>query len=175
MAEDFICVRAGKGDVTLMADFLKEVWMQMEHKEWFAVEDEAYIDRLMDTGRGIAWKVLERTSGQLAAVCVIDIPGLAEENLGYDAGMEPEELLKVAHMDLSAVSPKFRGNGLQGLMARTAEEELARRGYTRLMCTIHPDNRFSYQTMERMGYRFVRQTCKYGGLLRNIYLKKLSD
>ena len=169
----FTCVEAGKEDAGRIADFIGAVWQQMEQKGWFAVEDVHYLTGLMEAGKGLAWKMMEEESGRLAGVCFVAIPGMDEDNLGYDIGLKGEELLQVAHMDIAAVATEFRGNRLQQRMVEVAEERLASLGYTKLMCTIHPENTFSSSTMERRGYRLVKQAYKYGGLLRNIYLKQL--
>ena len=168
----FECVEAGKDDAQLMADLIAEVWRQMDHKEWFAVEDLDYISGLMEAGKALAWKMVETESGEVAGVYFAVVPGIDADNLGYDIGLTGEELLKVAHMDIAAVLSRYRGNRLQQRMTDEAEERLVEKGYTYLMCTIHPENSFSYQTMERRGYKLVKQAYKYGGLLRNIYLKR---
>lgn len=170
---NFVCVEATVNDAAFLADFIEKVWQQMDRKEWFAIEDESYIRGLMEQVKGLGWKIIEKEREEVVAVCFIALPGLDKDNLGYDIGLNKEELMEVALMDISAVAPEYRGNRLQQMLAEAAEKKLAELGYRRLMCTIHPDNRFSSDTMERMGYRFVKQALKYGGLLRNIYQKLL--
>ncbi len=99
-------------------------------------------------------------------------PGGDAENLGCDLGLPEAELPRVAHIDVVVVMPRFRGHGLQRILTLHAAEELAAAGYRYLMSTVHPDNLPSRRSMERCGFRCVRQTVKYGGLPRLIYLKE---
>lgn len=94
------------------------------------------------------------------------------ENLGYDIGLPEAELCSVAHMDTVAVHPNFRGYGLQRLLISQAEEALSKTQYRYLLCTVHPENSFSHSNMEKLGYTYIKQALKYGGLPRCIYLKK---
>lgn len=153
---------------------VREVWGQMEHREWFAVDGETYMRDLLRARRGMVRVAVEREARALAGVLIVVWPGLDEENLGYDVGLSGEELLRVAHIDVAVVMPPYRGCGLQSRMTLLAEEELAAAGYRYLMSTVHPDNLPSCRNMERCGYRCVRQTTKYGGLPRRIYLKAIS-
>ncbi|HBG12936.1 MAG TPA: hypothetical protein DDX68_16840 [Clostridium sp.] len=59
-------------------------------------------------------------------------------------------------------------------MMKTAEEELRKQGYRYLMCTVHPENRYSKNNIIKQGYQVVLTKEKYGGYVRDILLKKLS-
>ena len=134
----------------------------MEHREWFAPEeDKDYIKSLLSTHTGIIWKAIETVSGQTAGLFIVVFPGLPET-----------ELCSVAHMDTVAVHPNFRGYGLQRLLISQAEEALSKTQYRYLLCTVHPENSFSRSNMEKLGYTYIKQALKYGGLPRCIYLKK---
>lgn len=145
----------------------------MEHREWFAPEeDKDYIKSLLSTHTGIIWKAIESVSGQTAGLFIVVFPGKNSENLGYDIGLPETELCSVAHMDTVAVHPNFRGYGLQRLLISQAEEALSKTKYRYLLCTVHPENSFSRSNMEKLGYTYIKQALKYGGLPRCIYLKK---
>ena len=109
----------------------------------------------------------------LAGVLIASLPGKGEENLGWDIGMAEEELGRVAHMESVAILPKYRGNGLQHTLMKIAEEELRNHGYRYLMCTVHPENKFSKNNMIKQGYQVVLTKEKYGGYLRDILYKEL--
>lgn len=158
-----------------LTSLIKEVWEDMEHKEWFAPEEEEdYLRQLIETDSGAVWTATDTTSGETAGLFIVVYPGKENpDNLGYDLGFPSEELCKVAHMDTVAVHPHFRGYGLQRLLVLKAEEELRKAGYRHLLCTVHPDNRFSRTNMEKAGYRIAKQVLKYGGLPRLIMWKEI--
>lgn len=168
-----------KKATAIEADYLtlliKDVWNNMEHKEWFAPdENDHYIRHLIETGTGVVWTAVEKVSAETAGMFIIVYPGKENpDNLGYDIELPSNELCKVAHMDTVVVHPHFRGYGLQRLLTEKAEKELQKAGYRHLLCTVHPDNLFSRTNMEKVGYRCAKQVLKYGGLPRLILWKEI--
>ena len=77
--------------------------------------------------------------------------GLEEENLGYDIGMQGRQLYECAIMDTVVVLPEYRGMHLQYEMMQTAERKLHKEGYRYLLCTVHPENKFSRGECEKTG------------------------
>ena len=171
---EFLIERAVHEDYQIITDVIQSVWQQIERKEWFVADDSEYTCRILKEGNGIGYKAFEKDSGALAGVFIAALPGKREENLGRDMGLSEEELGKVAHMESVAIFPEYRGNGLQYTLMKTAEEELRRLGCRYLMCTVHPENKFSRDNMIRQGYQVVLTKEKYGGYLRDILLKELT-
>ncbi len=169
----FIIVKAEENESRLFADIIEAAWNSLEKKEWFSADNAEYIDRMMKEGRGMGYKAVETESGATAGVFHVTFPGLSEENLGRDIGLEEEKLDLVAHMDSVAVLPEYRGHGLQMKLMQTAERELEGMGIRYLMCTVHPDNGYSRRNMVRQGYRAVKKVFKYGGYEREIFLKMI--
>ena len=110
-------------------------------------------------------------SANIVASLLVKFPRLAEENLGYDIGLEKEELYKVAHLESVVVLPKHRGHGLQGKLISFAEQQIDKTQYSYLMATVSPDNLPSLHTFQKNGYEIIKVTEKYGGLKRCILLK----
>jgi len=77
-------------------------------------------------------------------------------------------------MDTIIVHPLYRGQGLQQKLTALAEQDLRSRGFRYFMCTIHPDNKYSKDNMEKQNYKVVKEALKYGGLPRLILLKKFA-
>lgn len=171
---EFEIRKAGLEDAQVIADVIQEVFLSMEQKEWYVADNADYTKEMLSTGKGMVYKAIEKESGQLAGVLMITFPGLSEENLGNDIGFSKEQLLKTVHMESAAVLPKYRGNHLQYLLMQKAEGEAAEMGYCYLMCTIHPENRYSKGNATRQGYHVMKTKEKYGGLLRDILLKTLA-
>ncbi len=175
---DFQIRKAREEDAPVFYDIVQAVWKTMEKKEWFVTETPEYYRDMLIPGHGLGYlAVCPQTDGtpscQYAGVFLVVFPGLTEDNLGYDAALASSELPYVALMDTAAVLPACRGHHLQYRLMQTAETELKILGYRCLMCTVHPDNRYSRDTLLQQGYEFVVQKEKYGGYLRDIFLKRL--
>ncbi len=155
------------------AEIVRAVESRMVQKEWFVAESYEEFQRWMSADRGLLYLASDMDSGKAAGMFFAVLPGMEPENLGYDIGMKETELEQVALMDTAAVLPEFRGMGLQYRMMQEAELDLKRMGYRYLMCTVHPENRFSRENVRRQGYRHVMTKEKYGGYLRDIWMKEL--
>lgn len=169
----FIIKQAGKEDVASFARILRMIWEGMERKEWFAIDDEPYVSRMLTTDAGIGYKAVDTAAGETAGLFMVALPGLEKNNLGHDLGFSEEKLLKTAVMDSAAILPEYRGHHLQYRLMQAAEAELRKRGYLYLTSTVHPENHSSHNTLTRQGYQVVATKEKYGGLLRDILLKEL--
>lgn len=160
-------------DGAAVAEVIRRVWEQVEKKEWFIADDADYVTGILRSGRSIAYQAIEIESGETAGVFVAVFPGAKEENLGRDIGLPEEKLSLVAHMDSVAVLPKYRGNRLQYRLMQEMERELRILGYEYLMCTVHPENKFSRDNILRQGYEVAMTKEKYGGYPRDILLKRI--
>ena len=151
--------KIGREEVHKYLEFLHEVKAMMEQDEWFFLDPDEEVYELMDQGAMGIW--LAEDKDQIAAVFCVVYPGRREFNLGYDLGFSEDELSSVVHMDTAAVHPNYRGHGLQQRMMLHAEQELAGKI---LMCTIHPDNRYSLNNVLKQGYSIEKKTEKYGSV-----------
>lgn len=169
----FKITQATPPDYPSIASLIQSVWDQLEQKAWFAVDNSDYTIHMLETGQGIAFKATEQETGALAGIFMIVFPGLSQENLGRDISLPEKELSRVVHMDSAAVLPEYRGYGLQQKLMQAAEAEAFKRGYRYLMCTVHPDNHYSRNNVLKQGYHIAATKEKYGGYMRNIFIKKL--
>ena len=155
-----ITIRKGSlGDLDTFLAFTHAVQEAMADKAWFALDPDEEMRELTEAGDMEFW--LAEDGHRLAAVFSVIRPGLRDFNLGYEMGLGEDELFRVIHMDTAAVHPDFRGRGLQRRMMAQAEEDL--RGKI-LMCTIHPDNRFSLNNALKLGYRIEKRIGRYGSV-----------
>lgn len=141
---------------------LEEVRQGMEHKEWFYLDPPEFVRAAMADGNMELWAVMD--GARMAAALDILRPGLAEYNYGYDLEYSEQDLLRVVNMDSAAVHPDYRGLGLQRKLIETAEEQLQQEGSRILLCTVHPDNRFSLQNVLHQGYTIQKKLDKYGSV-----------
>ena len=112
----------------------------------------------------------EASDGEIAGFFIIKYPD-KDDNLGTYLGFDDRQLSQVAVMDSAAVDTAFRGNGLQGRMLEAAENLLDPDRFVYLMCTVHPENRFSRYNMESHGYQVKKIARCYGGLERCIHFE----
>ena len=158
-------------DAERFTGFLAEIRAGMSNKEWLYLDPPDLVREMIADGTMELWLAVD--GDRLAAVFDILYPGLDSCNYGYDLNLTESELLQVVHMDTSAVHPDYRGQGLQGRMVHTAERELVGSGKRILLCTVHPENRFSLNNMLQQGFeiqKLVRKYCSERLILRkNIF------
>ena len=168
-------IAAFGGDVSQFVPEAVEIALRekMKEKSWFVAESLEEFDRWMRKDQGWLYVAKDCSSGQLAGMFFVVLPGMEEENLGYDIGMQGRQLYECAIMDTVVVLPEYRGMHLQYEMMQTAERKLHKEGYRYLLCTVHPENKFSRENVKRQGYKKILTKEKYGGFLRDIWMKKL--
>lgn len=170
---EFLMKQAEISEAEDVARLIQDVWERMEQKDWYVADNAEYTAGMMRSGKGIVYKAVEPMTGTMAAVFMVTFPGDGEENLGRDIGLSGGELERVVHMESMAVLPEYRGNHLQRRMMQAAETGLKDAGYRYLMGTVHPDNQFSRNNFLSQGYQIVMTKEKYGGYLRDIFLKEI--
>ena len=170
MERKIVIQKASKEDTPAILSLITEVYAGISDKTWFALDkDEDFIRNLERTGFGLTAVV----DGELAGIFIARCTELGDGNLGHYLHLQPEELLKVAHMDVAMVRNKYRGLGIQRQLMKKAEEILKDMGYCYLMGTAHPDNTYSVNNFNKLGYKKVAEALKYGGLPRCIFCKEL--
>ena len=162
-------------DAPEVMDLIKTVHDNMEHQEWYAIDDLEFYAHFLEEGKGIGYKAVDDEKQALAGIFIALIPDKKELNLGYDAGLSEEDCNKTAVMDTAAVLPAYRGQKLQYRLMQAAEKDLRKLGFKYLTGTIHPDNQYSLHNAVIQGYKVVNTKEKYGGFLRHIVLKDLEE
>lgn len=160
-----MAIEIHKGSHANTEDFirlLRDVRESMEHKEWFYLDSPEDVREMMANGTMELWVAMD--GQRLAAALDILRPGLEDYNYGYDLKFSQEELMQVVNMDSAAVAPEYRGLGLQRKLIQIAEDQLREEGNHILLCTVHPENRFSLQNVLKQGYMIQRELPKYGSV-----------
>lgn len=162
-------------DIQEIMNLLVTVHDQMEHKEWYVIDDLEYYEHFLQTGKAVGYKAVDSGSGELLGVFIGIIPDRKELHLGYDCGLSEEQVKSEAIMDTTAVLPKARGQNLQYRLMDAVEKDLKNRGYRYLTATIHPDNPYSLRNALKRNYKIMTTKEKYGGYIRHILLKDLEE
>lgn len=170
---NFQIVKAKSSDASAIAEVMQKVYDNMKETDWYVTDSAEDTEKMLLTGKGKGYMAIAEDTKEIAGIFLVAFPGLSAENLGYDLNFSREQLLLTAHMDSAAVLPRYRGNRLQYRLMQEAEQDLRAMGYRYLLCTIHPDNRFSQANALRQGYQVVKTTKKYGGYLRDILMKQI--
>lgn len=160
-------------DLNEIMDLIQLVHAQMENPKWYVIDDQKYYEFYLKEGNGIGYKAVDSKTGKIAGIFIAIIPKHEDLNLGYDIGFSKEKADKSVIMDTVAVLPEYRGHNLQYRTMMAAEQELKDLGYRYLLCTVHPENRFSLRNVQKQGYEIMATKEKYGGFLRHILLKAI--
>lgn len=171
---NFKIVKAGIQDADAIAAVIQKVYESLEQKEWYVADNAEYTFEMLHSKKGIGYMALNMENNEIAGIFMVTFPGDSKENLGNDIGFSREQRLLSAHMDSAAVLPQYRGHHLQYRLMQEAEKDLRALGFRYLLCTIHPDNRYSKNNALRQGYCVMKTTEKYGGYLRDVLMKELT-
>ncbi len=156
---DIVIRKGGMQDTEKVIQFLREIRAGMPNQEWFCLDEPEDVRKMMADGTMQLW--VAEDADRLVAIFDIHIPGLSGFNYGYDLGFEESQLMRVVNLDTAAVHPDYRGLGLQRRMMQIVERSLAGEGEKILLCTIHPENRFSLENALKMGYAIQKKIPKY--------------
>lgn len=164
--------RANEEDLPEICRIVKLAGESVPVKEWFEAEDEAFLAKHI---REEGFTLLAKKNGQTAAIMIVRIPGLAEDNLGEYLKISREEMKRVAHLEIAVVVPEYQGYGLQYELFCQSEAIVKNKQMRYLMATVHPDNIYSFRNMEKLRMKTVLETKKYGGKRRYVMSKTLES
>lgn len=100
-------------------------------------------------------------------------PPIDEEHLGYDCGIAESEFQRVLYQEISNVSPKYRGYGLQKTLATVVMENIDLEKYDYVCSTVKPYNIPSLKDKFSQDLVIKGLKIKYVDKLRYIFYKDL--
>lgn len=178
---EFEIKRALPEDGDRLTAIMEEVTEGLANPAWFVDDDAEYIKahvghipvKAGDCGFILKAVCMEEGQEETAGFFMVDFPGTGDRNLGHHIMLEGEKLIKVAHMDSVVILPKYRGHKLQYKLIEAAEEILRQEtDYEIWMATVHPDNKYSLDNVQALGYQIVAEAKKYGGYPRYVLMKE---
>lgn len=166
--------KATTKDAPSLADAMQKIRASMEDPTMYVTDTEADIRHFIDGVHGFA--LLAKEQNELAGFFIFRYPDIYEEDhLGAYLELNETQRQTVVYMDSAAVFPKFRGQGLQRQLLLEGEKLLHSTPYTNAFATVSPDNPASLNTLLGAGYQIIATVPKYGGLLRHILHKDLTE
>lgn len=143
---------------SIMVTAQEAIW----DKNAYVIGDMDYITRHISQN---GFTLVAEEEGEILGFFLVDIPGLSEDNLGYDLGFTEKQLLDTAIMESAAVLPEHQGKGIMGALFHRAVA-LTEGEYAYLLGTVQPDNLPSRRNFEKCGFSCLMIKEKYGGKLR---------
>ena len=92
-------------------------------------------------------------------------------NYGKYLDYSREQLAKTVSLDLTMVDPEFRGRGIQRIFNKLRIGTAIGMGAAEGLCTISPDNPYSYRNFLVLNFEIIEQREMYGGKQRYILRK----
>lgn len=100
-------------------------------------------------------------------------PPVDNEHLGYDCGITEDAFNRVLYQEISNVSPKYRGFGLQKILANIIMSQIDLAKYDYVCSTVKPYNIPSLKDKFAQGLVVKGLKIKYVDKLRYIFFKDL--
>ena len=111
--------------------------------------------------------------GALAAYVILRYCGDSRHNYAAYLDIPPCDWKYWANGDSAVVAPRWRGNGLQQRMIRLMEE-WRRPEIIGIGCTVSPDNAYSLNNVQAMGFSVHTRCLMYGSNDRYVLKKQLT-
>lgn len=100
-------------------------------------------------------------------------PPIDDEHLGYDCGIDERQFHRVLYQEISNVSPKYRGYGLQKILAKVIMDQIDLENYDYVCSTVKPYNIPSLKDKFSQGLVIKGLKIKYVDKLRYVFFKDL--
>lgn len=158
--EEYKMKLLGKDRLREVIDLQQHIYDNLPNKDVLYMD--SYEDMLSDMEEGARVIGVLNSRDRIIAYRYIAFPGRDKRNMGYDIGLNPDELDKVVHLETTVVDPKYRGNDLQSLTLGAAKKMVTQEGYNHFLCTVSPYNFFSLYNIMKNGLKIKALKRKYG-------------
>lgn len=134
----------------------KEMLIPMTEEEY----DDTYTDENDDVVYGV-----------FCGDKLVATSSLLHDVRAYAVNPELDDVLKCPCIEIgeSMVLPEYRGNGLMLRLNTLILEEAKRQGVRYMLATAHPDNIASNTSLQRLGYKIIKEFTR-AGKRRNLLL-----
>ena len=153
-------------------EFQHNIYDGLENKDFYSCSNKEDFEKTIN-GKGKIIGCVSLTNNELISIGVYIEYGYENHNYGYDLEIKGEELLKVGQLEATIVSEAYRGNRLQKIMCEILEEVAKKAGMKYICATAAPNNKYSVNTFNKLGYKIMADKLKYGGLRRYVLMKEI--
>lgn len=159
---------ATEKDIDVINRFDINIYRQVNHDFYFRHTKEI-LKNMISKDRKIMLVFFEN---QLVAWAGIKIT--AEPFYAKVYNFTEKELFQSSVLIATAVSPKFRGQGIQKFLIKKRIEYLKKKGKKYFLHSAHPENRYSINNMLESGSKFIKKDNSINdGRIVNYYLLKI--
>lgn len=151
---------------------------ELQHEVYEALTDQSILQPLSTEEfeyilNGNGMMIGAYVEDELIAFRALLNPPIDEEHLGYDCGIEEKEFQRVLYQEISNVSPKYRGYGLQKTLATVVMNNIDLKKYDYVCSTVKPYNIPSLKDKFSQDLLIKGLKIKYVDKLRYIFYKDL--
>ena len=150
-------------------DFFIKSQISSMPKDFFFPPNASIIEKSLSEETGISCGAFDHD--KLIGIRLTYLPGLDCENHGYDLSFTNEELKQVAQFHGTIVRDDKRYKGIGNKLVKKNCSDIFERGFSRILSTVHPDNKVSIKMLLRNGFVERKRTTKYNNLPRIIFEK----
>ena len=163
--ENYVAKLISHDHLDEMVELIQRVYDALPLKEVLMVDSYEDMKNDMDNGAKVIGIFGE--AEQMIAYRYVSFPGKAKHSLGYDVGINEDELEQLCQLETTVVDPPYRGNNLQSMTLGLMIPIVTAEGYKHLACTISPYNYYSVNNIMKHNLKIKVLTKKYGTLPDN--------
>lgn len=163
--------RATPDDIGYVVELQQTIVDHLDNKDLYATFTyEESLDALETDYCYIAFA----ENGELAgySVLIANTTPDKNKNYGHYFDYDDEHLSRTASLDLTMVTPKYRGHGLQRLFNKIRIGQAIELGATEGLTSISPENPYSYNNFLILNFEIVDRRKLYGGKDRYLLRKE---
>lgn len=168
-SKDMVFRRATEADIDAVYKLQEEIVDALPDKDMYATSTkDEYLVQLKEDICFVC-----ECDGEFAGFSVL-VPNDAENerNYGKYFNYDKEQLAVTASFDLTMVSPRFRGYGIQRDFNKLRAGVAVEMGAKEALTSISPDNPYSYRNFLVLNFEIVEERKMYGGKARYLLRKE---
>lgn len=169
---DVLILRATIEDIDEIIKLKKDVWNEMENKDWYEIEtenEEFLVNQLENDG--LILKAVK--DNKIIGFLIVENDINKERDIIKNMKLENEANRCIEFCSV-AVALEYRGNNLYTQMAKKAEKFMIDNYDIKyILATVHPDNIASVKSLLNIGYDICCKTKMYGNKDRYILMKSI--
>ncbi len=149
----------------------KRVYSNLPKSEWLEPVDKDFLLKCIKEDAYIFGLMIEN---RLVGVFILYSPKNFLEHLANELNIKQDRFFQYVHLELYMLDPKYQGKGLGSFLINKCIELALEKRWKYLVCTVHPNNKASLESLRKSGFELRKTKTMYGDKLRHIMSKELS-